>query len=190
MLTKKKNLCLIFMTFIVFNVKIMIYLKYNSDNSKFFDSKELSKKKFYASKNLTRRRFIERTLIGSAGLIVGKIALPGLPVQTKKAVPSDKIVLDFRGLGSRNCFLMDEFIKQGAEVAYVCVDTRLYENGLNASKQQSRKLKTVQDFRRILDDKEVTGMVITPGSHWGPLGTTLSCQAGKYKDSKRDLIIK
>ena len=132
------------------------------------------------SSNLTRRQFMEKTLIGSAGIVAGTVGLMAQPAQTKKAVPSDKIVLGFMGLGGRNCFLMEEFIKQSAEVAYVCdVDTRRYVNGLTACKQQSKPPKTVQDFRRILDDKDVTAMVIAPGSHWGPLATIMACQAGK-----------
>jgi len=130
--------------------------------------------------NLTRRQFMEKSLMGSAGIIAGTTGLMAQTVPARKYKPSDKIILGVMGLGSRNCFLIEEFIKQGAEIAYICdVDTRRYENGLKACKAQKRAPKAVQDFRHMLDDKNVTAMVIAPGTHWAPLGTIMSCQAGK-----------
>lgn len=130
--------------------------------------------------NLTRRQFVEKSLMGSAGIIAGTTGLMAQTVPARKYKPSDKIILGVMGLGSRNCFLIEEFIKQGAEIAYICdVDTRRYENGLKACKAQKQPPKAVQDFRHMLDDKNVTAMVIAPGTHWAPLGTIISCQAGK-----------
>jgi predicted dehydrogenase len=37
----------------------------------------------------------------------------------------------------------------------------------------------IQDFRRILDDKEVDVLVIATPDHWHALGTIMACQAGK-----------
>src|SRR5690554_3648960 len=117
----------------------------------------------------------------------------------KKNLSGDKMILGVMGLGGRNLFLIEEFIKQGAEIAYICdVDTRRFANGLKAcsgeswadrtsqdwevsetSQGQSRIPKTTQDFRRMLDDKEITAMIISPGTHWAPLATVMACQAGK-----------
>ena len=130
--------------------------------------------------NFTRRQFVEKSLMGSAGIIAGTAGLMAQTVPIGKIAANDKIVLGVMGLGPRNCFLIEEFIKQGAEIAYICdVDTRLYENGIKACKGQNKSPKTVQDFRRMLDDKNVTAMVIAPGTHWAPLATIMSCQAGK-----------
>ena len=69
---------------------------------------------------------------------------------------------------------------QQKKSAYLCdVDTRRFINGVEACKGQSKIPTTVQDFRRILDDKDVTAMIISPGTHWAPLGTIMACQAGK-----------
>jgi predicted dehydrogenase len=132
------------------------------------------------NQNFTRRQFVEKSLMGSAGIIAGTAGLMAQSARTGKIGANDKIIMGVMGLGPRNCFLMEEFIKQGAEIAYVCdVDTRLYEKGINASKAQKKLPKTVQDFRRMLDDKSVTAMVIAPGTHWAPLATVMACQAGK-----------
>lgn len=126
---------------------------------------------------MKRRKFITSGALAGSGILMGGLKTSGLSAQTGA---NDKIILGIMGLGTRNCFLTQELIKQGAEIAYICdVDTRRYNDGLNACKGQSRSPKAVQDFRRILDDKDVTAMIIAPGSHWGPLGTIMSCQAGK-----------
>jgi predicted dehydrogenase len=143
-------------------------------------SAKLRNEQYPINTNITRRQFIEKSVIGGAGLIIGTKGLVAQSSQTKKIEANDKIILGIMGLGGRNCFLIEEFIKQGAEIAYLCdVDTRKYENGLNASKGQNKPPKTVQDFRRMLDDKSVTAMVIAPGTHWSPLATIMSCQADK-----------
>jgi predicted dehydrogenase len=155
-------------------------MKHNLTGSHYSDSHRALGNRISSRHDLTRRQFVEKALIGGTGIVVRTAGLMGQPIQTKKVAASDKIILGIMGIGGRNTFLAREFIRQGAEVAYVCdVDTRRYENGLKACSGQSKTPKTVQDFRRILDDKNVTAMVIAPGSHWGPLGTIMSCQAGK-----------
>ncbi len=126
---------------------------------------------------MDRRGFLTKSALLGSG-----IALGGMhnPIISKKTNPNDKIILGVMGLGPRNTYLIKEFIEQGAEIAYLCdVDTRTFANGLNACKGQSRIPKTTQDFRRALDDKDVTAMLVAPGSHWSPLATIMSCQAGK-----------
>jgi len=44
---------------------------------------------------------------------------------------------------------------------------------------RGQRPKTVQDFRRVLDDKGVDAVVIATPDHWHALGTILACQAGK-----------
>ena len=130
--------------------------------------------------NFTRRQFVEKSLMGSAGIIAGTAGLMAQNAPARNIAANDKIILGVMGLGPRNCFLIEEFINQGAEIAYVCdVDTRRYEDGINACKAQKKSPKAIQDFRRMLDDKNVMAMVIAPGTHWAPLGTIMSCQAEK-----------
>ncbi len=149
--------------------------------------------------NLSRRKFMEKSLLGGAGLL-GSAGLMAGPLNAAyKITPGNKLVLGVMGLGGRNCFLIEEFIKQGAEIAYICdVDSRRFENGLKACRGdsweakvpqdfrwvsdgigQKRVPKTTQDFRRMLDSKDIDAMIISPGTHWAPLATIMACQAGK-----------
>ena len=46
-------------------------------------------------------------------------------------------------------------------------------------KAQGKAPKTVQDFRRVLDDKSVDAIVIATPDHWHAPATVWACQAGK-----------
>ena len=47
------------------------------------------------------------------------------------------------------------------------------------AKAQGKAPKTVQDFRRILDDRSVDAVVIATPDHWHAPATIWACQAGK-----------
>ena len=42
-----------------------------------------------------------------------------------------------------------------------------------------REPKAVEDLRRVLDDRQVDGVVVATPDHWHALATVLACQAGK-----------
>ena len=98
--------------------------------------------------NFTRRQFVEKSLLGSAGIIAGTAGLMAQNAPARNIAANDKIILGVMGLGPRNCFLIEEFINQGAEIAYVCdVDTRRYENGINACKAQKKITQSHTGFQ-------------------------------------------
>jgi predicted dehydrogenase len=132
------------------------------------------------SAKLSRRQFMEKTLIGGAGLIAGTSGLMAHSVRPWNISANDKINIGVMGLGVRNLFLIRRFIEQGAEITHVCdVDTRRFDRGLEACSDQRRRPVAVQDFRRMLDNRDITAMIIAPGTHWAPLATIMACQAGK-----------
>jgi predicted dehydrogenase len=162
--------------------------------------KEESKDQPFFRTNYTRRQFVGKSLLGGAGIAGASFGLMGqLSKGNNNVSANDRIILGVMGLGSRNCFLIEEFIKQGAEIAWICdVDKRRIPDGLKAcrgeswqartpqdfrwtesSPGQKRVPKTTQDFRDMLDDKEIDAMIISPGTHWAPLATIMACQAGK-----------
>ena len=91
-----------------------------------------------SSPDLSRRTFVKRSLITGAGLVGGSYGFMSRPLSgSPKVAANDKIVLGVIGLGPRNMFLIEEFIRRGAEIAYLCdVDTRKYADGLKACKGQ------------------------------------------------------
>ncbi len=63
---------------------------------------------------MNRRGFLTKSALLGSG-----IALTGMHNSSvfKKSLSGDKMILGVMGLGGRNLFLIEEFIKQGAEIA-------------------------------------------------------------------------
>ncbi|MHC4542713.1 MAG: Gfo/Idh/MocA family protein [Planctomycetota bacterium] len=59
-------------------------------------------------------------------------------------------------------------------------DARRFARAREAVEEaQNRRPKLVQDFRRVLDDRNVDVLVNATPDHWHALGSIMACQAGK-----------
>ena len=67
-------------------------------------------------------------------------------------------------------------------MTHVCdVNTTLLDDyGKQIAEIQKSTPKSVQDLRRVLDDKRVDAIVVTTPDHWHALATIWGCQAGKH----------
>jgi predicted dehydrogenase len=95
---------------------------------------------------------------------------------------SEKVIIGVMGLGGRGTALAKMFAeRKDVEIAYLCdPDSRRLPQAAQAITQaQGKQPQTVQDFRRILDDKNVDALINATPDHWHALGTILACQAGK-----------
>jgi predicted dehydrogenase len=140
----------------------------------------------------TRRGFLKSSLAAGAACSL-------LPRLARSASPNEKVVVGIVGIRGRGYALMMGFAtRPGSEVAYLAdVDTRLFTTVSKSSyvyqfapelrgpriegvtKAQGRRPQTVQDFRRILDDKAVDAIAVATPDHWHALATIWACQAGK-----------
>jgi predicted dehydrogenase len=95
---------------------------------------------------------------------------------------NDAVHLAVAGLNGRGGSHVDEFGKlAGVEISYlVDPDTRTFKKRLDQiQKRGGREPATVQDIRRVLDDKSVDAVSVATPNHWHALITIWSCQAGK-----------
>jgi len=102
--------------------------------------------------------------------------------QPKAYAANEKVVIGVMGLGGRGTYLAESFAQRpDAEIAYLCdADSRRFARAREAVEEaQNRRPKLVQDFRKILDDREVDVLVNATPDHWHGLGTIMGCQAGK-----------
>ncbi len=123
---------------------------------------------------LTRRQF----LMQSTGAATALTGLSGPRVLGA----NERIVVGVMGVGGRGSFLAEKFAaRPDVAIAYLCdPDARRFKAARAlVEKAQGRAPKTVQDFRRILEDKTVDILVNATPDHWHALGTILACQAGK-----------
>lgn len=147
-----------------------------------------------------RREFLRKSGKLTLGLAVGGAAITA-PRRAKAVSPNEKIVIAVVGVRGRGAALSIDFAMQpNCEVGYLAdVDTSLFSStdtlrydvpwhpssvrGLRRLegfvKTQGKAPKTVQDFRRILDDKSVDAVVIATPDHWHALAAVWTCQAGK-----------
>ena len=125
-------------------------------------------------KRANRREFLRTSMAAATALAI----LPG----SKAAGPNEKIIIGVMGTGGRGSYLATAFAgRTDAEVAYVCdADTRRMAQAQKAvAAAQKKEPRAVQDFRRILEDRNVDVVINATPDHWHALGTILACQAGK-----------
>ncbi len=130
----------------------------------------------------TRRRFLQATTTtGLAAAASGTVATRARKARAVAA--NDRIVLGIVGLRGRGSALGPGFAERDdCEVAYLAdVDTSFFGSRSKAIEDvQGRAPKTVDDLRRVLDDKAVDAIVVATPDHWHALATIWGCQAGKH----------
>jgi predicted dehydrogenase len=95
---------------------------------------------------------------------------------------NDRVNVAVAGVRSRGREHVDIFARMpGARVAAVCdIDSAQTERVIPlAEKAQAVKPKIYQDYRKLLEDKEVDAVTLATCNHWHALGAIWACQAGK-----------
>ena len=119
--------------------------------------------------NSTRRSFLKKTSLGTAA--VGLAAT--FPTASLHAAgANDKLRLGLIGCGQRGRWFYDR-------VDYVC-DPDRRRLAIAAEKSGVDSAHAVTDMRRILDDKDIDGVVITTVDHWHAPAAIMACEAGKH----------
>ncbi len=122
--------------------------------------------------HMNRRQFVAT---GAAGLT--------LALGASADQPSNKLVVGIMGTGGRGTSLAEGFARQpGVEVAYVCdVDKKRAEKAAGVVEKVAQKApKVVQNFQKVLDDRDVDILVVATCNHWHAPATILACAAGKH----------
>jgi predicted dehydrogenase len=118
---------------------------------------------------LSRRDFAKTTLAASAGTALGSSRILGA---------NDRINLGLIGCGDRGMQIWPIFLKQ-PEVNPVAVCDVYQPYLAKASGAAGNKVTTHEDFRRLLESKEIDAVIIATPDHWHALQTIAACQAGK-----------
>ena len=124
----------------------------------------------------TRRSFVKKLGAASA------LAAGGFLNWNPRALgANEKVVLGL--IGGRNQGRGDALraIKVGAEIKTFCdLDQAILDKvNPDLEKAQGKAPGTTKEFRRLLDDKDIDGVIIATPDHWHTAIALLACQAGK-----------
>jgi predicted dehydrogenase len=117
----------------------------------------------------TRREFAKTITIAGAGAALSRARVWGA---------NERVRLGFIGLGNRGDQVLDAFLKQpDAEVVAICDLSRAYLDF--AAKKIGAQPQRFQDYRKLLECKDMDAVVISTPDHWHALQTIRACEAGK-----------
>ena len=124
----------------------------------------------------TRRSFVKRMGAASA------LAAGGFLNWNPRALgANEKVVLGL--IGGHNQGRGDALraIRAGAEIKTFCdLDQAILDKvNPDLEKAQGKAPGTTKEFRRLLDDKDIDGVIIATPDHWHTAIALLACQAGK-----------
>lgn len=127
---------------------------------------------------ITRRAFAARSIsVATAAGAALSVASP-LPAGS----PGQRVVIALIGGGGRGRDVARKLAAQNdVRFKYVCdvEDSRAQQAAQELGKIQGHTIDTTGDLRKVLDDREVQGVIIATPEQWHALGTVWACQAGK-----------
>lgn len=123
-----------------------------------------------SDKTMNRRRFTQKT----AGIAAAAWSAPALNVLGA----NEKIRLGFIGLGGRGSHHLRQFLDYEEIDITALSDAYLPHIERNADRVGHPVQKT-QDFRRVLDNKDVDAVIVASPDHWHTLHAIYACQADK-----------
>lgn len=131
--------------------------------------------------SISRRSFLQKTLVGTAGLLSFPL------ISGFKYSPNDTIRLGFIGLGQQAMNLMNSFkemdgvkIVAGSDV--YGIKRKRFEHHLREyyyEKGKNTDITTYENYKDLLDRKDIDAVVNATPDHWHALTTIDACNAGK-----------
>jgi predicted dehydrogenase len=129
---------------------------------------------------MKRRDFVRGSVLASSILPMAESSLSFASTITANPQPR-RIVVGVMGLSRGKDLARDLLQIPGVEIKYACdVDSKRVAAGVKFINESGAKAEAVQDFRRMLDDKEVDAIFCAAPNHWHGPATILGCKAGKH----------
>ena len=131
--------------------------------------------------SLDRRDFLKKASAAGVGAFAASRGVG--PLLAFNGSPAEKMVVAVMGLNGRGMVHAQDFARgANTTVGYLCdVDSTVLAKALkDTAPLQATPPKTVTDFRRVLEDKNVDAVVIAAPDHWHTPATILALDAGKH----------
>jgi predicted dehydrogenase len=129
---------------------------------------------------MVRRNFLHASGLGITALSASRVL-----------GANDRVNMALIGCGGRGRYVA-RLIRETPNVAYTAVADVYTRNGQAAREWAGPDAKFFQDFRKILDLKEVDAVHVATPDHWHAIASVLACQAGKdvYVEKPTSLTIR
>ncbi len=127
-----------------------------------------------------RREFIKTASLASAAALLAP-SITAMPFF--KGSPNEKVVMGAMGTNSRGFYLARMFAQlPNVEVGYICdVDSMVLEKTIaEIEKVSGKRPKGFTDIRKMLEVKEIDGLLIATPDHWHAPAALMGVQAGKH----------
>ncbi|GGZ67669.1 Gfo/Idh/MocA family protein [Algibacter mikhailovii] len=128
---------------------------------------------------IDRRNFIKNTALGTAGITL----LSSSKMYGNILGANSKVKIAILGTGGR-AFGLAKAVKysKGAKVTHICdVDLdRLEKFEAFCKKEIGNKPETEQDFRKLLENKDIDAVFVATPEHWHAPMSIMALQAGKH----------
>ena len=135
--------------------------------------------------NFNRRDFFK--MLGSSGLVAMFPWLQSCTMEVSTAVSGEKIRIGLIGTGSRGMFHLNNIPKiPQAEIVALCDD---YEPHLQQAVDLFPKAKRYNDYRKLLDDKNVQAVIITTPLNEHEMMTIDAFSAGKHVFCEKSMAL-
>lgn len=119
----------------------------------------------------SRREFLKST----GAVLAGAYFVPGRCFGANERITVGCIGVRNQGTGN-----LKRFLGAGCNVAAICdVDSEVRAKALPLVAEKGGRADEYDDYRRLLDRKDVDAVVVTVPDHWHALMTIHACQAGK-----------
>lgn len=104
---------------------------------------------------------------------------------------NDRLNVGLIGAGGRGRYVA-RFIREAPNVAYTAIADVYKTNGETAREWAGPDAKCFQDFRKLLDQKDVDAVHIATPDHWHAIASVLACEAGKdvYVEKPASLTVR
>jgi predicted dehydrogenase len=137
----------------------------------------------------TRRDFLRTTALATAGVALPQILPTGVLAAPARPGAGDRIGIGIVGMGRQMGGLLQSLVKLPQAKLVAVADVNL-----NRAKVVTEKLggEPMQDFRRLLERKDVDAILTATPDHWRALVCIAACQAGKdvYTEKPLSLTIR
>jgi predicted dehydrogenase len=121
-------------------------------------------------KHLTRREFLQAGALAAAGAL-----LPGCRAMPRRVSPNEKLNIGIIGTGNRARGNI-----AGVESENIVALCDVDETFLAAMKEKFPRAKTHNDFRNLIEQKDIDAVVISTADHTHAVATAAALHAGKH----------